>query len=87
MKKAQKTTKKRASYKYRITMQFNGMTFKKSTNDIKATILALKPELLFTDIYVTVNKDIDRKLNLVQGKRLFMSEDSLDIFINNLLLS
>lgn len=69
----------------------NGETIKKRTENIKDAILSLKPEVLVTEIYVNVqkvgSKDItERKLNLVQGKKLFRDENFLDVFIMNLLL-
>lgn len=75
---------------YKLTMIFNGMTFVKQTDDIAKAILSLKPDVLYTDIYITVKqgKEItERKLNLKQGKNLFVNEDYLPIFINNLLLN
>lgn len=71
-------------------MIFNGMTFTKQTADIAKSILSLKPDVLYTDIYITVKKGkelTERKLSLKQGKNLFVNEDYLPIFINNLLLN
>lgn len=70
---------------------FNGETYKKRTDNIKDAILSLEPEVLLTEMYVIVQKTgvkdkIERRLNLIQGKRLFKNEDFLDVFINNLLL-
>lgn len=77
--------------KYTITLLLNGETHKKRSENIKDAILSLKPEVLYTEVYVIVNKvggkeKIERTLNLVQGKKLFNNEDFLDAFINNLLL-
>ena len=74
---------------YNLTLSFNGETFKKRPKDIKEAILSLKPPVLFTDIYVTLQSKGDireRKLNLLQGKKLFNNEDFLDVFIINLLI-
>lgn len=74
---------------YSLEMLFNGLSFKKRTDDIAKTILQFKPEVLYTEVYVIVKrgKDItERRLNLRQGKNLFVNEDYLPIFINNLLL-
>lgn len=72
-------------------MLFNGLKFLKKTNDIAETILKLKPDVLHTDIYVTVSKQkeilAERKLNLIQGRKLFLDEGFLQVFINNLLLN
>ena len=74
---------------YNLTLIFNGETFNKRPKDIKKAILSLKPDWLHTEIYVTLKKGDDvreRKLNLIQGKKLFNKEDFLDVFIMNLLL-
>lgn len=71
-------------------MLFNGLKFVKRTNELAETILKLKPEILYTEVYVTVTKGTEvseRKLSLRQGKNLFINEDFLQIFINNLLLN
>lgn len=70
-------------------MMFNELKFRKQTDDIAKAIMELKPEQLYTDLYVVVTKGKDRMerhLNLKQGKTLFISEDFLGIFINNLML-
>lgn len=76
---------------YNLTLQFNGEVFKKrsTVDSLKQAILSLKPEVLHTEMYVTLKDKNDvreRKLTLRQGKSLFNSEDFLDIFIMNLLL-
>ena len=78
--------------KYNLTLQFNGEVFKKRTENISEAILSLKPESLVTEIYLTVipvgsKEKTERRLNLLQGKRLFNNEDFLAVFIHNLLLS
>jgi hypothetical protein len=77
--------------KYNLTLLLNGETKKKRTENIKDAILSLKPEVLYTEVYVIVSKvgskdKIERNLNLIQGKKLFNNEDFLDVFILNLLL-
>ena len=84
-----KTTKKVYTLKGRI----NETPFSKRTSDIKATLLALKPEFVFTDTYIVLSTGAgaskittERKLNLVQGKKLFNSEDYLTVFLQNLMV-
>lgn len=77
--------------KYNLTLLMNGETIKKRTENIKDAILSLKPEVLVTEVYVNVQKvgskdKTERKLNLIQGKKLFRDENFLDVFIMNLLL-
>lgn len=75
---------------YKLEMLFNGHKFKKATDNIDEAIQKLKPEILYTDVYITAskNKDVsERRLNLTQGKNLFINEDFRQVFINNLLLN
>lgn len=72
-------------------MLFNGLSFIKQTDDITKTILELAPEVLYTEVFIIVRNNktkevTDRRLSLMQGKKLFLSETHLEIFINNLLL-
>jgi len=77
--------------KYNLTLLFNGETKKKRTENIKDTILSLKPEVLYTEMYVNLSKigskdKTERRLSLSQGKQLFNNDTFLDVFINNLLV-
>jgi hypothetical protein len=74
---------------YTLKLIFNGLTFTKRGSDIAKMILSVKPEVLYTEIYVVMGKKgdtIERRLNLIQGRKLFTNDDFLEIFINNLLL-
>jgi hypothetical protein len=80
---------KTKSKKYTIIAEINGTKITKKTDDIKATLLSLKPEILYLGLYLTVKKGkdvISRNLNLIQTKRLFATEEMMDIFIMNLML-
>jgi len=76
---------------YNLSGTINEVTFKKRTKDIAKTLLELKPEFVFTDTYITLSTGAgknkvttERKVNLVQSKRLFNNEDALSIFVMNL---
>lgn len=78
---------------YTVLIERNGETIKKRTKDIQKTIMESKPELLHTEVYITVSygagKDkqvSERKLNLIQGRRLYLIDTMMEVFINNLLL-
>lgn len=76
--------------KYTINFHFNGGVFTKRNASVKDAILQVAPELLHTEMYVTVKngKDVtERKLTLIDGRKLFRDETFLDIFTNNLLLN
>lgn len=87
-----KIIEKSRAKKYKLTMYFNGLVFTKQTDDIAKSILDLTPEILYTEVYISVRDNktkevIDRRLNLTQGRKLFRDETILEIFINNLLLN
>lgn len=72
-----------------LTLSFNGETYTKRPKNVKEAILALKPQALYTDIYVTYKDKNDireRKLNLYEGRKLFQDENFLEVFMMNLLL-
>lgn len=75
---------------YNLTLTFNGETYKKRPKkDIKEAILSTKPDVLHTEVYVTLKDKQDvreRKLSLKEGKKLFNSEDFINVFVMNLLL-
>ncbi len=59
---------------YYLTVTMNGETLKKRTQDLDATIAALKPVWLHTEVYMTVKKGkqvSERRLTLVNAKRVF----------------
>lgn len=77
--------------KYNLTILMNGETFRKRTENLKETILSLKPETVLTEVYFIVSKvgskeKIERRLGLRPAKKLFNDEDALDVFLINLLL-
>ncbi len=75
---------------YKLKMLVNGLEFKKNTDNLDETILKLKPEMVYTEAYITVSKGkevSERRLNLRQAKNLFINENFRQVFINNLLLT
>jgi hypothetical protein len=74
---------------YNLKMTLNGETHEVSTDNLREAILSLKPEVLFTEVYMTITKGDftrDRRLSLKQGKQLFASDTALEIFLINLFL-
>lgn len=74
---------------FKVEAQFNGLKFNKKGTDLRKVIMSLKPEILYTEMYITVKKGeqvSERRLNLIQGKRMFLDDIRLEVFINNLLL-
>ena len=74
---------------YSVWAKFNGMEFRKRTNDLDATIKELQPDWLHTDVFITVKKGTqvsERHLNMTQAKRLFRIDFNREVFISNLML-
>jgi len=75
---------------YSLTAKFNGITHRKRTDDLDATIKELKPDWLHTEVYFTVKKGeqvVERYLGLVQAKKVFNNDINREVFINNLMLA
>ena len=75
---------------YNLTLAFNGETYTKRPKDVNKGIMAVKPQTLLTDVYVTLKRKEDireRKLNLTEGKKLFNNDDFRQVFVMNLLLN
>lgn len=88
-KKVAKETVKKTPKKYKITVELNGETFVKETDDIKETLLSLKPEIVYSEVEIKVEKGeitTDRHLNLRQSRNLFINESFMDVFVINLML-
>lgn len=72
---------------YKVTLKFNGEEFSVTRDSLDEAIRAIDPVSLHTEVYVEVEHGdmrIERKLSLVQGKRLFVSDEHLEVFISNL---
>lgn len=79
---------KEVEQKYRVTLQFNGEEFDIKTNNLIEAITAIKPEILYTELYITISdgqNEFQKRFNLVQGKRLFASDEMMDVFISTML--
>ncbi len=75
---------------YRIQFKFNGEVKEKRTTDVAKAIQDVRPMFLHTEMYVTLKHGkelIERRLSLLQARRIFSDEVSRQVFINNLLLS
>jgi len=75
---------------YTLEMKINGEVFTRTTNDLDEAIQDLKPEMVYIETYVTATKGkatSERKLNLIQSRKLFNDAMFRQIFINNLLLN
>ena len=75
---------------YSLTATYNGETVKKSTDNLDETIKELRPDWLHTEMYLTVKKGkqvAERRVKLVDAKKIFNNEVNREVFINNLLIS
>lgn len=74
----------------KIKFIFNGETVTKQTDNIEKAILDVAPDFLHTEMFVSIKTKedtIERKLNLLEGRKLFANETFREIFINNLLIA
>ena len=89
------TTKPKATPKpkvkaYSLEMTFNGETFTSTTDNLDEELKGMKPDLLHTEVYVTVGKGgevSERRLSRVMAQRVFLDDVTREVFINNLLLN
>lgn len=74
---------------YKLELVINGEKKVIKTDNLKESILKLKPDQVFTEMYITITKGeamFEKKFNLIQARKFFNDDMFLDIFINNLML-
>lgn len=74
---------------YSVMAIINGETYTKETDKVEDTLMSLKPELVLTEMYVTVTKGdakAERKLTPRQTRFFFNDEIFRAVFMNNLLI-
>lgn len=77
------------SKKLAVSFKFNGEKKNKKTDDLFKTIEEVKPPMLHTELYLTIQKDghtIERRLGLIDARRIFRDEMARQVFINNMQL-
>lgn len=76
--------------KYKLVALINGETVTKLCDDLNEAVASLKPEWLHTEVYITVTrgkKRAERRLTLINARRVFNDDAAREVFINNLLLT
>ena len=74
---------------YSVMAIINGKTTNTKTDDVQDTLLKLKPDLVLTEMYVTVEKGeakAERRLTAKQARHFFNDEVFRTVFMNNLLI-
>lgn len=74
---------------YKLTLNFNNNSFHCYTNDLKIGILSFKPEALFTEGYIKIEKGeatFERRYSLVDLRKILNDEERLELFISQLQL-
>jgi hypothetical protein len=74
--------------KYTLSISMNGEVIERKTNNLKKELQKFKPEQIFTEVYIVIDKGMAnfvRRFTLPNAKKLFRDEQTLDIFLNNLL--
>lgn len=75
--------------KYIIELKLNGVTYVEHTDNIEEALMALKPDQVLIEMYVKVHNDKfsnERRLSLVQARKIFTDPIAREVFINNFLL-
>lgn len=74
---------------YQLIMHFNGETFQCWTNNLQISILSFKPVEVHTEGYIKIIKGTnfyERRLPLVNMRKLFNDPQTLEIMLANLYL-
>jgi len=80
--------KKEEEKEYHIVIKLNDKVFEFDTDDLRETILSVKPEFLRTRVLLEItkgNKTLDRAYYLQQGKMLFINKYAMDTLLKNLI--
>lgn len=67
----------------------NGETTNTKTDNVEETLLSLKPQLVLTEMYLTVAKGeakAERRLTAKQARHFFNDDIFRQVFMNNLLI-
>jgi trehalose/maltose hydrolase-like predicted phosphorylase len=76
--------------KYKLTVAIGGETFETQTNDLKKSILDLKPAKITNKVIVRVEegkKFIEKILFVFPARRVFNNSVAAEYFVKNILLS
>ena len=76
---------KKPEPKYNLTVSMNGEVFDCKTDDLKGAFQKLSSQQVQTEAYITIKQglsDFTKRLTLVNAKKLFRDEESLDIFLS-----
>lgn len=83
-----KVVKKEEAKEYHIVIKLNDNVFEFDTDDLRETILSVKPEFLRTRVLLEITKGgktLDRMYYLQQGKMLFINKYAMDTLLKNLI--
>jgi hypothetical protein len=88
-KEPAKKVVKKVKKDYLLEVVMNNETYSVETNDLNQALVDLKPEQLLSEVYVKVTKGeavCERRLSLIEAKRVFQVEVNREVFVNNLLI-
>lgn len=74
---------------YSVMAIINGETTNTKTDNVEETLLSLKPQLVLTEMYLTVAKGeakAERRLTAKQARHFFNDDIFRQVFMNNLLI-
>jgi len=79
----------RKTYKYGIKLTFNEQIMRKRTNDIKEAFMSAKPDILKSNVVITVTaggKKVEKLLFLRQANRAFRNPIAAEILEKQILI-
>lgn len=74
---------------YSVMAIINGETTNTNTDKLEETLLAMKPDLVLTEMYLTIERGkakAERRLTAKQARSFFNDEIFRQVFMNNLLI-
>lgn len=88
-KKAEAKTAPKKKKEYLLEAMFNDEAFSVETDNVDEALVALKPDLLLTEVYVKLTKGeavCERRLSLNEARRVFSNEANREVLVSNLLI-
>lgn len=83
-----KTTKAPLKYEYTIVAQFNDEVHTFETNDIRESLLSVKPQFLKTRVLLSITKGertLEKMYYAQHGRQLFINRYAMDALLKNLI--
>ena len=90
VKKVVKEKEEKPKGQYHMTVLLGGNTFETDTDDLKASILALKPQKIVNKVIVRIKRGdskIEKVLFVYPARRIFNIPLATEFFVKNMILA